>query len=218
MRALPTQSHRNLALRSLEETEPLSLSKLLRRLAKTVKIAGLVRRRGTHRRGATRLPVIVRDAFGRGHGTGCDSPRSLSEWGARALLERALLRIQYKDHRTTMSESGCTNNECTFAQTGICLLDHPPDECPHWVSGHETALDGDASPTHGDPVLVPLEDSSRFPPSAVLGMDDVRALMGKECCRLIGLLGDPDSGKTACLVSLYLLLAHDRPQWLHLRR
>ena len=108
-----------------------------------------------------------------------------------------------------MSEAGCTNNECTFAQTGICLLDHRPDECPHRLSGHEVALDGDASPTHGDPVLAPLEDGSRFPPSAILGMDKVRALMGKECCRLIGLLGDPDSGKTACLVSLYLLLAHD---------
>ena len=35
-----------------------------------------------------------------------------------------------------------------------------------------------------------------------------RALMGKEYCRIIGLLGMPGSGKTSCLVSLYLLLAH----------
>ena len=34
--------------------------------------------------------------------------------------------------------------------------------------------------------------------------------MGNERCRIIGLLGVPDSGKTACLVSLYLLLSHDR--------
>ena len=107
-----------------------------------------------------------------------------------------------------MSEAGCTNNECTVAQTGRCLLEHHPDECPHRVSGHEADLDDDASPQHGDPVLAPLEEGSRFLSSAALGMDEVRALMGKECYRLIGLLGDPDSGKTACLVSLYLLLAH----------
>ncbi|MCY4312174.1 MAG: hypothetical protein OXD44_00465 [Gammaproteobacteria bacterium] len=34
--------------------------------------------------------------------------------------------------------------------------------------------------------------------------------MGNECCRIIGLLGVPNSGKTACLVSLYLLLSHDQ--------
>ena len=108
-----------------------------------------------------------------------------------------------------MSETGCTNNECTVAQTGICLLNNQPDECPHRISGNEADRGGDTSTTHGDPVLPAPEDSLRFPPSAVLGMDDVRALMGKECCRLIGLLGAPDSGKTACLVSLYLLLAHN---------
>ena len=108
-----------------------------------------------------------------------------------------------------MSETGCANNECTFAQTGICLLNNQPDECSHRISGNEADRGGDTSPTHGDPVLESPEDSPRFPPSAVLGMDDVRALMGKECCRLIGLLGAPDSGKTACLVSLYLLLARN---------
>ena len=108
-----------------------------------------------------------------------------------------------------MSETRCQNNECTVAQTGVCLLDNQPEECPYWVSGHETTLDGDTSPTHGDPVLESPEDSPRFPPSSALGMDDVRALIGKEYCHLIGLLGEPDSGKTACLVSLYLLLARN---------
>ncbi len=108
-----------------------------------------------------------------------------------------------------MSETRCTNNECTVAQTGTCLLNNHPDECPNRVFGHEEALGGDTSPTHGDAVLESPEDSPRFPPSAALGMDEVRALMRKEYCRLIGLLGVPDSGKTACLVSLYLLLAHN---------
>ena len=108
-----------------------------------------------------------------------------------------------------MSETGCLNNDCTVAQTGLCLLNNQPDECSQRVSGHEAALGSDASPTHDGPVLVAPEDTPRFPPSAVLGMDDVRALMGGKYCRIIGLLGEPDSGKTACIVSLYLLLAHN---------
>ena len=108
-----------------------------------------------------------------------------------------------------MSETGCTNNECTVAQTGICLLNNQPDECSHRISGNEADRGGDTSPTHGDPVLESPEDRPRFPPSTVLGMGAVRDLMGKEYCHLIGLLGVPDSGKTACLVSLYLLLARN---------
>ena len=108
-----------------------------------------------------------------------------------------------------MSQSGCLNNECTVGQTGICLLNNQPDECPERVSADGTAIGGDASLTHDKPVLVAPEDTPRFPPSDVLGMDVVRALMGKEYCHIIGLLGAPGSGKTACLVSLYLLLAHN---------
>ena len=108
-----------------------------------------------------------------------------------------------------MSETGCLNNECTVAQTGLCLLNNQPDECPNRVSDHEADLGGDASPADDEPVLVAPEATPRFPPSAVLGLDDVRILMGKEYCRIVGLLGAPDSGKTACLVSLYLLLAHN---------
>ena len=108
-----------------------------------------------------------------------------------------------------MSETGCLNNECTVAQTGRCLLNNQPDECSHRVSGHEADLGRDASPTHDGQVLVAPEDTPRFPPSAVLGMEDVRALMGEKYCWMIGLLGEPNSGKTACIVSLYLLLAHN---------
>ena len=108
-----------------------------------------------------------------------------------------------------MSETGCLNSECTVAQTGICLLNYQPDECPNRVSDHEEDLTDDTSLTHDESVLPTPEDTPRFPPSVALGVEDVRALMGKEYCRVIGLLGAPASGKTACLVSLYLLLAHN---------
>lgn len=108
-----------------------------------------------------------------------------------------------------MSETGCRNSECTVAQTGICLLNHHPDECPHRVSGHQEGLTDDTRLTLDEPALATPEETPRFPPSGTLGIEDVRTLMGKEYCRVIGLLGAPSSGKTACLVSLYLLLAHN---------
>lgn len=108
-----------------------------------------------------------------------------------------------------MNEARCLNSECTVTQTGICLLNHHPDECHNRVSGHEENLTGETDLTHDESVLPTPEDTPRFPTSGTLGIDDVRALMRKEYCRIIGLLGAPGSGKTACLVSLYLLLAHN---------
>ena len=102
MRALPTQSHRNLALRGLEETDPLSLSKLLAALGEDrLKIAGSFEDEALIDKAPLVFPLLSAIRSGEGAGLGADSPRSLSEWGARALLERAILRIQYKDHRTT---------------------------------------------------------------------------------------------------------------------
>ena len=109
-----------------------------------------------------------------------------------------------------MSGDGCRNAECTFAQTGICLLNKEPDECSYREIVKETADDG-AGEEHVESENAESQDGdTRFPPSNALGMHDIRHFMGNERCRIIGLLGVPDSGKTACLVSLYLLLSHDR--------
>jgi len=108
-----------------------------------------------------------------------------------------------------MSDSACRNSECTVAQTGICLLNNAPDACPHRIPG-DVAKVGFNAIQLDEPVLTAPKDTPRFPPSAALGMDDVRTIMGGSYGRIIGVLGAPDSGKTACLVSLYLLLAHDR--------
>jgi len=109
-----------------------------------------------------------------------------------------------------MSDNSCRNSECTVAQTGICLLNNAPDECPNRMLGSEAKGGLDPSGMLGEPVLAAPKDTPRFPPSAALGVEDVRAIMGGSYGRIIGVLGAPDSGKTACLVSLYLLLAHDR--------
>lgn len=109
-----------------------------------------------------------------------------------------------------MSGDGCRNAECTYAQTGICLLNKDPEECSYRGIAQEKADGGDGEEDVESESAEPQDSETRFPPSNALGMHDVRNFMGKERCRIIGLLGVPDSGKTACLVSLYLLLSHDR--------
>ena len=101
MRALPTQSHRNLALRGLEEAGPLPLPQLLAALGEDrLVVASSFKDESLIDDAPLVFPLLSAVRSGEGTGPGADLPRSLSEWGARALLERAVLRIQYKDHRT----------------------------------------------------------------------------------------------------------------------
>lgn len=107
-----------------------------------------------------------------------------------------------------MSETRCTDSNCTYVQTGLCVLNNDPEECPNLVSGQELETDDDT--VLADSVVGFAGDSQRFPRSDVLLLDDVRVLMRKEYCHVVGLIGVPDSGKTACLVSCYLLLSCNR--------
>ncbi|WP_420482418.1 TRAFAC clade GTPase domain-containing protein [Burkholderia cepacia] len=50
--------------------------------------------------------------------------------------------------------------------------------------------------------------ASAFPSSRTLGLQDLNGIMGTRYVNVIGILGDPESGKTACLASLYLLVSH----------
>ncbi len=101
MRALPTQSHRNLALRGLKEADPLPLPKLLAALGEDrLAVAASFKDESLIDDAPLVFPLLSAVRSGEGTGLGADLPRTLSEWGARALLERAVLRIQYKDHRT----------------------------------------------------------------------------------------------------------------------
>ena len=105
---------------------------------------------------------------------------------------------------------GCNNEECTVDQTGICMLNHEPEHCPDVVSSNDSEIEIHGGSEQGDPSSETTEEVARFPPSLALGLDNVRQLMRKEQCHLIGLIGEPNSGKTACLVSLYLLLSRNR--------
>ena len=106
--------------------------------------------------------------------------------------------------------SFCTNEECTFGETGACILNNEPEECPYWAREDSAALVDDGSSPSDEPALPPPTEIPRFAPSGTLGVEEARTLMRNEYCQVVGVLGEPDSGKTACLVSLYLLLARKR--------
>ena len=109
-----------------------------------------------------------------------------------------------------MSDDGCRNANCTYAETGICLLNKDPEECSYRSAAAGKIVNDDGGEGGDTEKADTTDGKTRFPPSNALGMHDVRTIMRNESCRLVGLLGVPDSGKTACLVSLYLLLSHDR--------
>lgn len=130
-----------------------------------------------------------------------------------------------------MIERVCDIAECTFPQTGVCMRSYPdPKDCPpHQAAakrlkgeGHEmqelgVEADVDSMPEQGMPhpgeiggeaVLAAPEDKSQLPRSGTLGLREADALMRSRYVNMIGVVGLPDAGKTACVASLYLLLAH----------
>lgn len=111
-------------------------------------------------------------------------------------------------------EGTCRRPECTVAETGKCLLNNDPATC---AERHETRDD------IGEPVdpTIDVQDAlsavlespkakPKFPASFTLSPAGASALMAKRYCRIVGILGAPDAGKTASLVSLYLLCSQER--------
>lgn len=125
-----------------------------------------------------------------------------------------------------MSQGTCRLSECTYNLTGACVLNRPVDQCsnrrgPERAAGGIEEADEPARSTHaedlstegpiaselGGAVLAPPDETPRLPSSLTMGLEDATALMTRRHTTMVGILGLPDSGKTACLVSAYLLLA-----------
>jgi hypothetical protein len=127
-----------------------------------------------------------------------------------------------------MVQGSCQLKECTFNLTGQCVLSRPVEQCSNRTNTGE-AVDGDGiqddnqandgfraagTATEGQPtsnlggaVLERPDESPRLPSSLTMGFEEATALMTRRHTTMVGILGLPDSGKTACLVSAYLLLA-----------
>ena len=99
----------------------------------------------------------------------------------------------------------CRQENCTYAETSVCLLNNDPATCPNLE-----VIDDSISSEVAGPLLSPPsepETYSQFPRSLPLTPTQVREVMGGRYFRLIGIVGVPNAGKTASLVSLYLLLS-----------
>ena len=119
----------------------------------------------------------------------------------------------------------CKIEGCTIDDTGKCAMERDPAKCENRLgvgaaaglsaSPSASRLDGGASEEGkdwsqdvGSPVLESTERGPAFPASTTLGLNVVSGLMRSRYVTGIGILGDSNSGKTACLVSLYLLVSN----------
>jgi hypothetical protein len=101
----------------------------------------------------------------------------------------------------------CKKPDCTVAQTGICLLNNNAETCPErLLDGIEPAMDESTDVVVPPPLSAP-ERNPHFPSSLTLTPDALREASSGRMFRMVGVLGAPDAGKTAILVSLYLLLS-----------
>jgi hypothetical protein len=94
-------------------------------------------------------------------------------------------------------------------------LERDPTTCEHRIGAPVLkAPDGveplPSEPTTGlgAPVLGSPTEPAAFPTSSSLGPDVISRLMGGRYVTVVGIFGDPESGKTACLASLYLMVSN----------
>lgn len=107
--------------------------------------------------------------------------------------------------------TGCNYEGCTYADTGKCALENDPNTCPHRnASVGATPVGASDTAAAGGAVLTRPDEPIAFPRSTALGLDEISGLMRSRYVNVVGILGEPESGKTACLVSLYLLLSNGR--------
>lgn len=105
--------------------------------------------------------------------------------------------------------TGCRTEGCTVGDTGICLLAHDPNECEFRINDAEPPAAADET-EYLPPVLETPEERPTLWGSLSLGLEDLRELMALRRCLFVGIVGTPAAGKTAALVSLYLLLSHGK--------
>lgn len=113
----------------------------------------------------------------------------------------------------------CGFEGCTVDETGICALERDPATCSNRVPSQadgelveDVQNDSEVSSPLGDRLGAAVLDqparTRSFPSSRTLGLEELNVMMGKRYVNVVGILGDPESGKTACLASLYLLISH----------
>lgn len=103
----------------------------------------------------------------------------------------------------------CRTPGCTVGETGVCLLNNDPATCEQRLSEDLPATEPvPGKSDYEPPVLDAPDERPTLWGSLPLEVTELRDLMGTRRCLLVGVVGTPAAGKTAALVSMYLLLAH----------
>ncbi|KQV53301.1 hypothetical protein ASC95_11170 [Pelomonas sp. Root1217] len=107
--------------------------------------------------------------------------------------------------------TACNLDGCTVGETGRCALEKDPATCSNRVidinalkATLKDAPDAEDAGAVGTAVLDAPSEPPSFPSSATLGSEVIDQMMASRYVTVVGILGDPNSGKTACLASLYL--------------
>jgi len=112
--------------------------------------------------------------------------------------------------------SSCSFDGCTVDTTGTCALARDVSVCSNRLSSPgQTEAQSDISSVEvhleerlGAAVLDQPSGTRAFQSSSALSLENLNSMMACRYVKVVGILGDPESGKTACLASLYLLLSH----------
>ena len=100
LRGLPGQSHRNLCARGVAEAGPMTLPGVLEALGDDrIALAASFANEDLVEKAASVFPLLNGIRAGSSALAGAEVARPLREWCARALLERAVLRVQYPGNR-----------------------------------------------------------------------------------------------------------------------
>lgn len=114
--------------------------------------------------------------------------------------------------------SSCSFDGCTVDETGLCALSQDPSTCVNHLADKTVGASSTNSVEYseaisatadllGAPVLTQPTAINPLSSSRALGLESLNELMSSKYVNVVGILGEPESGKTACLASLYLLVS-----------
>src|ERR1700752_4372086 len=83
--------------------------------------------------------------------------------------------------RVRLMALGCTKDNCTVAETGICIAENPPETCPFRMKGR-----ADDRPVSPDPPVPRPERNPSLPHSRALSPQLAQDLMRDRYCTLVG--------------------------------
>ena len=109
----------------------------------------------------------------------------------------------------------CTQEDCPFNNTGVCLENLPQEECSHLVALVGGAIEPDEESILVEPSVPGLQDGF-VPVYAAKALEPTEAddLVSEKECTLVVIAGDVDSGKTTMVGRCYTqFLLGEVPDW-----